>query len=430
MQNFFSIFLLTCLGPLSLLAQSPLNEHNREEVLAPNIKTVRFLQEDNLLDYPVVELNSPQRLVLSFDDLDGDAKNYFYKVIHCNSDWTPSEQFSAIDYIDGFEEGRIFDWQSSAGVRGPSYTHYRLTLPNDDLRWTKSGNYILKVYEDGDESKLIFTRRFMVFERIFKPALTLRRSATPPYSATHHELMLKIQHGGFSIQNPATDVRVAILQNGRWDNAIYNPEANQYARDHINYDWQGRLVFEAGKDFRPLDLRSINYRSLQMQTLIVEGQRIETDLFIDQGRASSPNNSIDDINGNFIVQTHDFQDVNLQGSYLTVHFRLDAPKRTDGDYYIFGGLTDWQPNSDYRLRYDEEEGRYRATVQLKNGFYNYYYAFFPDYSSGLTYRADISHIEGNSYESENNYLVLVYYRPFGSRYEQLAGIGRMNSHPR
>jgi hypothetical protein len=394
----------------------------------PNIKSVRFLLEDNPLDYPLVELNSPVKLVLQFDDLDADSKNYFYSITHCNSDWTVSEQVSAIDYIEGYQENRWYEWNNSQGTRG-SYTHYELRLPNENVRWTKTGNYLLKVYEDGDESKLVLSRRFMVVQPKMKPLGSLRRSATPPNSATHHELSLRLQHSGIHIANPSTDIKIVILQNGRWDNAIYNPKPTNYFKEEIIYDMQGQLVFPAGKDFRPLDLRSINYRSVQMQTLEFDGEEVKAELFVERPRNNSPNNSIEDINGNFILQNLDGPNTSVQGNYMDVTFRLDAPQRSDGDIYIFGALSDWQPMEDYRMIYDEQEKLYKRTVRLKNGFYNYYYAFFSS-DPKKPYEADISVIEGNSFESENNYLILVYHRPFGSRYEELVGFQRLNSHPR
>jgi hypothetical protein len=59
------------------------------------------------------------------------------------------------------------------------------------------------------------------------------------------------------------------------------------------------------------------------------------------------------------------------------------------------------------------------TIQLlKQGAYNYQYLFVPTNSNKTT--TDLT--EGNYYETENEYLILVYHRPFGERYDRLIGV--------
>ena len=403
---------------------------NDDYVYRSHIRSVRFFPSDSEVDYPIVELNSPISLILQFDDLEADSKHFFYKIIHCNADWTPSENFDPIDYIDGFQENRIYESRTSFGTRMP-YTHYDLELPNKDVRWTKSGNYLLKVFLDNDEDQLVLTRRFMVVERKMKAVPKMRRSATPPNAETHQELIFSIQHAGISVPNPAQELRVVILQNGRWDMAVFNPEPTRYNNNEIVYDWQGRLAFPGGREFRPLDLRSFRFRTNQVQRLDVQSDAVYVELFPDMIMANSPHVFIPDLNGKFIIQTHDMPDQKLQGEYGYVKFRLPmkTPLPDNQAIYILGWLNHFQPMPEYRMQYNPLEKAYIAELPLKNGHYDYQYAVFPRENPDQAL-PDIMPIEGSSYEAENDYLILVYHRAFGSRYEELVAVQKINTRPR
>ena len=62
------------------------------------------------------------------------------------------------------------------------------------------------------------------------------------------------------------------------------------------------------------------------------------------------------------------------------------------------------------MKWDEETHRYEAAVYLKQGYYNYMYL---QKGGGSP--------DGNFFETENEYIILVYYRPQGGRYDKLVG---------
>lgn len=433
-QFLFLLFASFLLAEQSLWAQLDMQEYvisqprNDDYIYRSHIRSVRFFPSDSEIDHPIVELNSSSSLVLQFDDLEADAKHVFYKIVHCNADWTESENFDPIDYIDGFQENRIYETQGSFNTRLP-YTHYDLVLPNEDVRWTKSGNYLLKVYLNNDEDELIITRRFMVVERIMKAVPQMRRTAAPPNTATHQELTLKVQYAGMRVGNPEEQIRTVILKNGRWDKVIFNPRPTKILSNEMRYDWQGRIQFPGGKQFRPLDLRSFRFRTNQMERLDVQEDAIYVELFRDPIYANSPYIFIPDLNGKFIIQSHDMPDERLQGEYAYVRFRLAMrePLPDGKDIYILGGLNNFQPMPEYRMHYNPLEKMYMAEVPLKNGHYDYQYAVF-DSENPSESVPDIMPTEGSSFETENEYLILVYYREFGARYEKLVATQKINSH--
>ena len=71
-----------------------------------------------------------------------------------------------------------------------------------------------------------------------------------------------------------------------------------------------------------------------------------------------------------------------------------------------------------------EKGVYEKTLFLKQGYYNYSYV-----STGVQDDNTFSYenTEGNHWGTENSYSVLVYYRPFGARADELIGYASVNS---
>ena len=108
-------------------------EHFRFEnyIYKDNIKTAILHKEGWQLSSPVIELNSNEKIKLSFDDLDADSKNYYYTIIHCNANWEPSDIRDS-EYIEGFIENQITDYKFSFNTM-QNYTHYNLIIPNEDL---------------------------------------------------------------------------------------------------------------------------------------------------------------------------------------------------------------------------------------------------------------------------------------------------------
>lgn len=427
MLSLYRLFILALLGfSSSLLAQSGDYPALRtyDYVYKDYIKTVIFRLSDSKIDYPVIELGSPSFFIFSFDDLDAYTKDYSYKIIHCNAQWQPSEELDALDYIEGYQENRFYEAKNSFSTRAP-YTHYEMTLPNADVRWTKSGNYLLKIYKDNNEEDLIITKRFMVVDTKMKVVPNMRRSATPPNSLTHQELFFRIQHSGVSIGNVMEQITPVVLQNGRWDNAITQLTPTYIQQEEIGYEQQMAVQFPGYKEFRPLDLRSFLYATIQVERIEQYRDGYELWLFEDLSRRYTSHVFTHDLNGKFFVESRDGRESKLQGEYGTINFSLKALTPYKGKVYLLGGFNDFQPQASYAMRYDKECLCYKLSTTLKNGFYDYYYGLVPEGSKTV----DINALEGSSYETENDYLFLVYYREYGGLYDQLVAVQQHNTRP-
>ncbi|MGH1336352.1 MAG: DUF5103 domain-containing protein [Aureispira sp.] len=424
---FYSLLLiLLCFFSNSLRGQSgdyPVFR-NYDYIYQDNIKSVRFHLSDSKIDYPIIELGSPGYFIFSFDDLDAYTKDYSYKIIHCDAQWEPSEELDALDYIDGYQENRFYEAKNAFSTRVP-YTHYEITLPNTDVKWTKSGNYLLKVYQDSEEEDLIITRRFMVVDTKMKIVPQLRRSATPPNSMSHQELFFKVQHVGVSIGNVQEQITPVVLQNGRWDNAITDLTPTYIQQEEIGFEQQMAVQFPGYKEFRPLDLRSFLYATIQVERIEQYKEGFELWLFEDVSRRYTSHVFTHDLNGKFFIESRDGRESKLQGEYGIIHFSLKATTPYAGKVYLLGGFNDFQPHPSFVMRYNKECLCYKLPTTLKNGFYDYYYGVVPEGGNAL----DIQMIEGSSYETENDYVFLVYYRSYGGLYDQLVAVQKHNTRP-
>ena len=208
------------LAPVFLFSQSEkdLNPRNESLILDSEIHSAQLYLSGAPLTLPIVDLKTGlNSLMLEFDHLGTDLKDYVYTIAHCNSDWQPSE-LADNEYIDGFTEDRIVEIESSLNTL-TQYTHYTLGLPNRNMRWARSGNYVLKVYDNDNERQLVLVRRFLVVEPSWRVDAKFVSPTSVSKLNTHHEIDFSVGHRGVRIPNPQNDIKAYVLQNGRWDNA-------------------------------------------------------------------------------------------------------------------------------------------------------------------------------------------------------------------
>lgn len=418
----------------------------RDKVYVDNVGTVQFHVTGLQTSYPIMQLGSVEALSLSFDDLDADSKYYRYTIVHCDKQWQPSK-LDFNEYVYGFEGEEIDAFDRSVNTLVP-FTHYSLLLPNDDFEITKSGNYLLIVYLN-DPSEPVITRRFMVVDSKILIHATVPRPAEVSKLNTHQEIDFEIGAEQLRVHDPKNDIYVTVLQNGRWDNAITGLRSRFERNNVLVFDYQDKIVFPAGLDFRNIDMRSTQFRSRDIFEIRRENNRSRIIAEIDEPRTYQRFLSDIDINGKFVVRSTDDQrytsitkiDENsvgdlvrevsivdmtqhsLESDYVDVLFTLQSNEEYDSDVFLFGAFTDWTLQEPYRMTYDPVYKSYFADVPLKQGFYDYIYVLAN--SDGT---ADETTLEGNWYEATNNYTILVYHTSFGSRYDELVGAVTIPSH--
>lgn len=389
-------------------------------VYQEGITAVRFNPQSDRLALPVIKLYSGDRLELSFDDLFEDFANYNYTVIHCDADWQPSGLMKS-DYLQNFQDYYITTYEYSLNTFVP-YTNYKLTLPNADLNFSKSGNYILKVYRDDDEEQLVLTRKFMVYEPLVSASGKVKRATKVEKMITHQEIDFVINHAGYQIQEPFRDLKVVILQNQRWDNALTTLKPQFVQNGQLTYNYDDENTFEGLNEFRTFDTKNLRTLSQNIRR-ITQDSIFHAYLLTEAPRMLSKYSVLFDINGQFVIRRLDATDSDLESDYVDVHFLLKYPEPiTNGDLYIFGKFSDWKLLPQYKLKYNYARGAYLGNFMLKQGYYNYTYAVQQD--NGKT---NIDLIEGSHWETENQYQILIYNREVGSRYDRLIGMNELSS---
>jgi hypothetical protein len=419
---FYLLLLLANLISIRTLAQDVNTHHYQDQIFAENIKTVQLHVKGWEMSYPVVELGSREELVFSFDDIDGDVKNYQYTIIHCNADWTPSTLFPS-DYLDGFYENPLDNYRLSFNTF-LSYTHYSLTIPGFDLVLKLPGNYVLKVYEGFNQENVAVTRRFMISEsrvsihaRVHQPRLTR-------YHRTSQQVSINILHPELQVYDPHSEFFVTVMQNNRHDKSIADIKPMHIRSSEVSYEDDERLVFDGNNEFRNFDTRSLRYQTEFIRNIDFSGGLYHVELHPSPSRGYARYFSHNDINGRFLIRNEEGRDPAIDADYLMVYFTLPWKDPFDnGNVYIMGALTDWQFYNWNMMYYNHENQSYELTMLLKQGYYNYSFVFLEDGAP----MADATIFEGNFYETENDYLVMVYHRAPGSRFDRLVGTRQINS---
>ena len=389
-----------------------------------NIKSVLLENNNEKLSYPFIALNSEEVVRLDFDDLDGGYKNYTYGVVQCNADWTPSN-LSTAQYISGFWENPLNSYAYSLNTL-QDYTHYACVVPNENTKITKSGNYLLMVYEDFDKENIVLTRRFVVYENLVGIDAHVKKATILSDSRYRHEIDFSINTKGFKIDNAFTDVKIAITQNGRWDNACIGLQP-LFVQDHLLiYDYEDKNTFMAGNEFRHFDFRSIRFLSDRIQNLETEYNGYSVYLFPDERRSSLRYQSMADINGQYYISMQEANDDDVEPDYARIFFRLKSDKISQpGSLYVFGALSDWQCKPEFKMTYNTEEKQYETNAFLKQGWYDYEYVFLPQNDSlGI---ADESIIEGTHAQAGQNYTLFIYHREAGQSYDRVIAAKSLNS---
>ncbi len=419
---FFTCLLIAYSFFATAAAENVGSQQYHNKVYVDNIKTVQLHVKGLELSYPVIELGSREELIFSFDDLDGDVKNYQYTIIHCNADWTRSSLFPS-DYMDGFYENPLDNYQLSFNTF-VSYTHYSLTIPGYDLGLKLPGNYIVKVFEDFDQDNVVLTKRFMIAESRVQIQAHVHRPRLTRFHQTGQQISINIHHPELQVANPHSELLVTVMKNGRHDNILKDIKPTYIRSSEIVYEHDNQMVFNAGNEYRNFDTKSLRYQTEFIRNVEFSEGFYHIELQPARSRGYARYFSHHDINGRFLIRNEEGRDPSTDADYVMVYFTLpwDVPY-DNGDVYVLGALSDWNFYNRNRMTYNYESKAYELSMLLKQGYYNYQFVFLEDSAS----EADATPFEGSFFETENDYFIMVYHRLPGSRFDRLVGTQQINS---
>ena len=416
-------FIISILVLISFLAKAQ-KYVNYDYIYQDNIRSVKCNPSLDPTRLALIPLSGGE-LRLSFDDLDGELSNYRYTIQYCNSDWSLYDG-SELDYIEGFVDGLVTEYHFSVNTL-TNYTHYDLELPNESTKWTRSGNYLLHIFNNTDKTAVL-TRQFMVFDNLVSVIGHRMSSAKVDKRDSHQEIDFDVQTKNLSIRNPKLEVKATILQNGRWDKSLSGIRPTFERAQMLIFDEQDVITFPAEREFHYLFLTSLRAKNDRIDKISRFDDGYDVTLkpeipLLDKGYIFNK-----DANGQYIIDNRDqlssLGQSDWTGDYANTLFTLAKPSPyEEGDVYVCGRFSDYLPYSECKMEYDDNKHAYFALMPLKQGYYNYKYAILgKDKKKLLT-----SSIDGDWYETENDYTILIYYHPIGTRYDQLIGVGNMNT---
>lgn len=403
----------------SLILYTPCNtraEALQTSIFNPLFRTLTLTVDDNLMEIPVIPLDGSRTLTVSFDEIADDRSYLRAKLIHCNSDWTPSS-LAEPEFVDGFNEAEISDigYSSNTFIR---YVNYRFSIGSEGLRPLVSGNYLLLVYRENNPDEIILQCRFRVSEDAAAVFGEASGRTDAGFNDRWQQLSLAVAPENIPGMNPYTDLILEITQNNRPDTRriILHPLRADGSR--MIYEHSPELIFPAGNEYRRFETVRNNYPGMGVDSTRYEDPMYQAYLKPDSPRADRQYFYDRTQRGRFLVDEYNSTDPSLGADYIMTHFTLDFPEVTDGDIFIEGDLALRAYSPFNKMTYNRQTGLYEARIPLKQGSYNYQYVIRKHEGDPAGYA---SPIEGDYFQTVNEYNVYAYLRLPGSRADRLLG---------
>lgn len=380
--------------------------------LSEQIRTVQVIVNDDPLLPPVAKLGD--RVEIGFDELSHEYIRFIYKVEFCNADWSPATEIFESDYMEGFNGLPIEDYETSFNTT-VLYTHYRFAFPNEDVRLLLPGNYRVKVYTDERDAddEPVLEACFSLLQPCMSIAGEVLTNTDIDFQQRHHQISYSVNFGGQRVVDPARELRTVVMQNRRWDTAVVNLPPNIQRATGVEWNHRRDLIFDAGSEFHKFEILDVRLNGMNVDRMAWIGEQYHATLF---SNAPQRNYTYDsDVNGGYVIRHTGDEENDTHCEYLFVHFLLQRPQLLEGDVYVCGLWDNGSPNPECKMTYDEKTGMYECGVFLKQGYYNYQFRQFVD-GVGRT-----ALTEGDFYQTKNEYLILVYHRPQGARFDALVG---------
>jgi len=408
-----TLFFLTVLFSLNLSAQTVYHT----QIFSPDIKTLQTGISGEKLLLPIIEMNGSNVLSIRFDEMSHEAHSYSYKVLHCNADWTPSD-LNSNEYLSGFTTGTITDIQLSINTTF-LYTHYAFNLPNSDIGFKISGNYVVIIYEDNKTENPIAQACFSIVEPSVSISATVRGNTDTELNNRLQQLDFDVNLSGYTVRDPSSEIKVVVRQNNRTDNQVTDIKPTFLSGSKLSYINNKDLIFEGGYEYHRFDISSVYAAGAGVDRIKFQQPSYHAYLYEDKIQTSNSYQQEQDVNGKFIINLQGSDADSLEADYMYVHFILPTKQPFfDGSVYLGGEFNYNLLNDPVRMKYDGNEGVYYQTLLLKQGGYNYQYWFVPKGEK----KASAAPVDGSYWQTRNEYTIYIYHRAWGERYDRLVGV--------
>ena len=407
------ISIIAILCQIQANAQTLTDTHTR--IFDKSFKSLRASVVGNDYATPVIKFGSTDKIKIEFDQLSPEMQYLRYSVMHCDANWQPSQLVDS-ECTDGFNEANVENYSFSSATFA-HYVHYDITIPNDDMNFLVSGNYLLKVYPEEDSETTYLQVRFSLSEDCIDiiPEITSRTDID--YNKANQQLSIEVDTREYYVDNMYEDLKISIIQNSRTDNMVSVNHPMRVAGRKAFFEHNRDLIFPAGNEFRRFEMTTTNYAGMGIEGYAYHDPYYHVILKTDEPRAFGSYIYDRTQYGRFTIRYSDAYDSDTEADYMIVHFQLRMPELNGGKMYVDGEFTQHNFESANLMHYNHNTQCYELDLMLKQGAYNYQYLWVPDGTSvGKT-----STVEGDFYQTVNEYQIMVYNRKRGERYDRLIG---------
>lgn len=392
---------------LAILFLTALTGSAGNKIYVENVRSLTSVVNGDWLNRPVMELGSGDKLRIGFDELSHDYHRFVYRLERCEVDWSPSDDLFESDWLEGFNDNPIDDYQNSINTT-VMYTHYTLTIPNDRCRLKLSGNYRLTVMDEDQDNERVLDVEFYVVEPLMGIGLNVTTNTDVDHNLNHQQLAMTLQYNGLRVMNVDEEIRTLVMQNWREDNARYNIRPNFTSAQGLTWDHNKSFIFDAGNEFHKFEMLDVSHTTMGLDRMEWNGTNYEAWPFT----ATVRKNYLTDVaaKGAFIIRNSENREIDYTCDYVWVNYTLKAPYQ--GDIYISGHWTTDSDREHYRMTYNPATGTYEARIMQKQGYYSYQL---------VSADGNIPPSEGSFFQTQNQYQALVYYKGTGARTWRLVG---------
>ena len=378
-----------------------------------NVRTLQVMVDDNPLLPPVFKLGSRSTLNIHWDWMSHEYTRFTYRIEQCNWDWSNNEELFESEFLSGSNNLPVEEYTKSFNTT-QEYTHYTLTLPNENVTLLLSGNYRVLIYTDEAEAPVI-EARFRVVEAEATLVAQVSSNTDIGFNRNHQQVSLQLKYGTIDVTDPATQIHAIVVQNQRASRTIICPPPN--IRNTRGAEWTHceALIFPAGNEYHKFEILDVNQGGMNVDNIRWYEPFHHATLWADKPQRNYL--SAKDHNGISIPRAPSGHDDTTEAEYIVVHFTLDMP-RQNHDIYVSGIWSNTETDPKCKMDYNETDQCYEAGILLKQGYYEYQY---------ITQDGDTAPTMGNFWQKENEYQTYIYYREDGGRHDRIVAYSLVRS---
>lgn len=338
---------------------------------ASDVGTVQIYPVDREGSLPLLSIASGNRMSLRFDLIEDRGRPlsvYFY---HADRNWR--RDLAPAEFLGSFHRDDLLDYQQSAAT-DVDYYHYHYQFPNESIQFRVSGNYILRVTEQGMEDDVLFERPFFVAEQSVPAELSTEYLLGGGRGFSSTQPFLLFTPPSSASANP-NDYSACFIRNGRFDDARCSTRSSLIQAPSVQFYLPPDLSFQPEVADFFLDLGTlqvggsierIDFTTSPIRVVMEPDQVAFGSMGLEPLQFAQP-----------VVQSavRDRANPALGAEYVEVEFNLEPP---DGlpysqDVYVIGAFNNWEAERNSRLEWDSGNRRYVATMLIKQGTYEYTY---------------------------------------------------------